>query len=61
MLQVVVDCNDHHITPCRMQSWSWRDSIDEEAHFLTATSFVACAVRNIKGIIDGVSRGRPFL
>jgi len=61
MLHFIVDSNAHHITPCRMQGRSWRDSIDEEADFLATTPPVACSIGDIQGVIHSIASGGPFL
>jgi hypothetical protein len=61
MLQLIVNSNDHHITPCRIQGWPRRGSIDEEADFLAGASPVTCAIGDFERIIHAVPCCRPFL
>jgi hypothetical protein len=61
MLHLIVDCNAHHVTPCRVESRPWRDSIDEEANLLATTSPVTCTIGDVERVIHGIARGRPFL
>jgi hypothetical protein len=61
MLHLIVDRYAHHVTPCRVESRSWRDSVDEKANLLATASPVTCAIGDVERVIHGIACGRPFL
>jgi hypothetical protein len=61
VLQLVIDCDAERITPSCMNGWSRILPVDEEADLVATSCLVACAVGQIEGVADGVSRGREFL
>jgi glucose/arabinose dehydrogenase len=61
MLKLVVDCDADHISPCRMYGWPWERSVDEETHFVTTASSVACAIGDVERVTDSIASSGPFL
>lgn len=61
VLQVVVDRDTQSIAPSSIDCWPWVLPVHEEADLISTTCTVACAIGDVKVVVDNLASAWEFL